>query len=188
MVFVTSIVVGYQVVHLLLYRLQDTDPLRVYYTLACVLIVLSRGAWLHYWWDQLKHWNHHLALEPISIITTAIVLGIAAGAKSTTAQAVRDAYTALRMHLFLKFGNKGEAAKAVKGVEAKPESDARKGMLKEELEAAGAGKDQEVVAHATALLKLLEQHTPGATGGLVGQINAAGGKAVVVHTNYASSS
>jgi hypothetical protein len=81
------------------------------------------------------------------------------------------------------FGKQGEIAKAVEGVEGKPESNGRKETLKEELETAGAGRDQEVVDKAVELLKLVESKSPGVTGGLVGQINAAGGKVLVVGTN-----
>ncbi len=45
------------------------------------------------------------------------------------------------------------------------------------------GRDQEIIDKATVLLQLLERGSPGATGGLVGQINAAGGKVLVVAKN-----
>jgi hypothetical protein len=119
-------------------------------------------------------------MDPLQIITTAVAVGGAAGAKATAEHAVKDAYAALKSLLVKKFGKKGDTAGAIKNVEANPESKARRAVLREELEAAGAGKDQEVVDKATDLLKLVESRSPGATGGLVGQIDAAGGKVVVV--------
>jgi hypothetical protein len=119
-------------------------------------------------------------MDPVHIIITAVAVGAAAGAKSTAEHAVKDAYAALKSLLLKKFGKKGDTAEAVEKVEAHPGSKARQAVLKEELEAAGAAKDQEVVDKATDLLKLAESSSPGATGGLVGQINAAGGKVVVV--------
>lgn len=124
-------------------------------------------------------------MDPHTIIATALSLGATTALKSTAEQAVKDAYSALKSLLVRKFGSKGDTAKAVDGVEAKPDSDARKAVLQEELESAGAGKDQEVVDRATELLKLMESKSPGVTGGLVGQINAAGGKVIVVGgSNY----
>jgi hypothetical protein len=119
-------------------------------------------------------------MDPLQVITAAVASGAAAAAQTTAAEAIKDSYAALKSLVLEKFGKKGDAAEAVKGVETKPTSKPRQEVLREELESAGAGKDQEVVDKATELLKLLESHTPGATGGLVGQINAAGGKVVVI--------
>jgi len=119
-------------------------------------------------------------MDPLTVITAAVSAGATLALKSTAEQAVKDAYGALKSLILSKFGSKGDTAKAVEAVESKPESEGRKTTLQEELEAAGAGKDQEVVDKATELLKLLESKSPGASGGLVGQINAQGGKVLVI--------
>jgi hypothetical protein len=125
-----------------------------------------------------------LKMDPVQIISTALALGAPVALKVAAETAVKDAYAALKSLVLSRFGSKGETARAVSAIEAKPESDARKTVLAEELESVGAGSDQEIVDSATALLSILESQSPGVTGGLVGQINAAGGKVVVVGSNY----
>jgi hypothetical protein len=119
-------------------------------------------------------------MEPVTVIVSALSLGAAAGLQPTVAAAVKDAYAGFKALVLRKFGKTGDAADAIEKVEKKPDSDGRKATLQEELTAAGADRDQEVVDRAAELLKLLESVAPGATGGLVGQINAAGGKVLVV--------
>jgi hypothetical protein len=123
-------------------------------------------------------------MDPITIIVTALALGAAAGLKPTAERAIKDAYGGLKALVLRKYGKQGDTPKAVEAIETKPDSEPRKGVLKEELAAAGADRDQELVDKATELLKLLEDRSPGMTGGLVDQINAAGGKVVVVGINY----
>lgn len=120
-------------------------------------------------------------MDALTIITTALALGAGAGAKAAVEQAVKDTYAALKSLVLGKFGSKGDTAKALESVEAKPDSEARKAVLKEALDEAGAARDQEVADKAAELLMLVEGRSPGATGGLVGQINAAGGTVVVAH-------
>jgi hypothetical protein len=119
-------------------------------------------------------------MDPVTVIVSALSLGAAAGLEPTVATAVKDGYAGLKALVLRKFGTKGDAADALAKVETKPDSAGRKTTLQEELTAAGADRDQEVVDRAAELLKLLESEAPGVTGGLVGQINAAGGKVLVL--------
>lgn len=122
-------------------------------------------------------------MEPLTVIVGALVAGAAAALKSTAEQAVKDAYAGLKRLVLDRCGHKADVAQAVAELESKPDSAGRNATLQEELAAAGVDKDQEVVDRAVALLKQAENQNPGITGGLVGQINAAGGKVVVVGGN-----
>ncbi len=119
-------------------------------------------------------------MDPVTVIVTALSLGAQTALKATVETAVKDAYAGLKSLVLRKLGKQPDAAAAVEAVEKHPESAGRKATLVEELTTAGAHHDQEVVDKATDLLKLLETKSPGATGGLVGQINAAGGKVLVL--------
>jgi hypothetical protein len=97
-------------------------------------------------------------MDPISIIALALVAGAAASAKDVAAQAVKDGYAGLKALIVRKFGSKGDVQNAVEQMEKKPDSEARQGMVKEELQTAGADKDEEVLKLAQALIELLKQH------------------------------
>jgi hypothetical protein len=60
-----------------------------------------------------------------------------------------------------KFGEQSEVAKAVDGVEARPDSAGRKQTLAEEVAAARAERDPEVRQAAQALLEQLQAHPGG---------------------------
>ncbi len=94
-------------------------------------------------------------------ITAAILAGIAAGAASgaadaVTTQAVTGAYHALKQLLAKKFGDHSDVVHAVQDVETKPDSSARKGVLKEEIAATDAARDAELVTAARALLDKID--------------------------------
>jgi hypothetical protein len=98
-------------------------------------------------------------MDPTITIMTAIVAGAAAASKDVAAQAVKDAYAGLKNLITRKFGDKADVESAIQGVEKKPASESRKGVLQEELEEAQAGQANDVVEQAKALLALIEQHT-----------------------------
>jgi hypothetical protein len=95
-------------------------------------------------------------VDPITIIVGALVAGVAAAAKPTAEQAVKDAYAGLKALIQRRFGERGDVAAAVQQVESKPESEPRQAVLKEELAEAGAAEDAEVLAAAKELLVLLQ--------------------------------
>jgi len=104
-------------------------------------------------------------MDPITVIVSAVMAGVAASAKGLGTQAVKDGYAGLKALIVHKFGQKADVGDALEGVEKKPDSEARQAVLKEELETAGAGQDAEVVGQAQTLLDLLKQHgiAPGTT-------------------------
>jgi hypothetical protein len=98
-------------------------------------------------------------------ITTAILTAIAAGALSAATkvgeQVIVDAYTKLKDLLKTKFGVRSKVVKAVKDLEANPKSTARKEVVKEEIAAAKANKDAELLKLAQQLLKAIKAQPGG---------------------------
>ena len=113
-------------------------------------------------------------------ITTAIVAALAAGVLSGTqtvaAQAVQDAYAALKAQIRAKFGDESDLADAVDKLEARPDSAPRKSVLAEEVERAGADKDADLLALAQALLEALPPQGDTYTATLTGDGAIAQGK------------
>lgn len=96
-------------------------------------------------------------MEPLSLIATALIAGAASAAKGVAGQAVKDGYAGFKALLVRKFGNKADLEDALNGVEKRPESEARQGVLKEELATARADQDAELVQQAQVFLDLLRQ-------------------------------
>ena len=90
-------------------------------------------------------------------ITTAIVAAIAAVGSS----AIKDSYSALKALLKKKFGEKSDLIEAINKLETKPQSEARKATVQEEIEAAQANDDLEIVQLAQSLLQKLKEHPEG---------------------------
>jgi hypothetical protein len=96
-------------------------------------------------------------MDPITLITTALVAGAVAASKDVAAQAVKDAYAGLKALIVRKFGAQSDAEDAMEAVEKRPDSEARQAMLAEELAIAKAAEDAEVLKQAQALLDLLQK-------------------------------
>ena len=91
-------------------------------------------------------------MDPLTVIITAAAMGAAAAAKDVAGSAVKAAYTGLKRLITDAYGHKGDVSTALAQLEAKPDSEGRKGTLKEELQAAGAGRDKKLLQAARALL------------------------------------
>jgi len=90
-------------------------------------------------------------------ITMAIVGALA----DLSATVVKDAYEALKAALAEKCGVDSEVDKAVKKLEEKPGSPARKGVLQEEIKSAGVDQDKHLMDLAGALLEAIEHQQQG---------------------------
>jgi hypothetical protein len=115
-------------------------------------------------------------MDPIS---TAILAALSAGAVSGLTEAgktaITDAYTKLKALLTKKFGGESDVLHAVDQVEAKHDSAGRAATLQEEIVAAKAEQDPDILHAAQALLHILQaspeggQHLQTATGNYIAQ-------------------
>ena len=98
-------------------------------------------------------------------ITTAIVATLTSGfggdATAVERKAKIDAYEALIAVLEKKFGLQSEIVNALEGLEAKPNSTGRKEVLKEELAAAKADRDPDILQAAEVLLAQIRAQPDG---------------------------
>jgi hypothetical protein len=94
-------------------------------------------------------------MDPITAIVTALALGAAGALKDVAAQSVKDAYAGLKALIQRKY-----AQVPLAQLEAKPDSKARRDVVEEDLTAAGAAPDQELLQHAKAVLDAVQQQAP----------------------------
>lgn len=95
-------------------------------------------------------------MDPITLAITA-----ALGRLGQTV--IADAYAALKAALQNKYGIDSDLSQAVEKLEQRPDSEARRGMLKEEVEIAKAGQDPDLLKAAEALLAKLKDLPGGQT-------------------------
>ena len=95
-------------------------------------------------------------MDPLSIITTALVTGAAAAATDTASQVIKDAYNHFKALLVRKFGAGVSAAADV--AEKLPGSDTAKTTTQAILSGTNAEQDTEVLDLAKTLIAALEKH------------------------------
>lgn len=110
-------------------------------------------------------------MDPISAaIVAALAAGAASGATDVAKSALVDGYNGIKDFIKKKWGGDSDVSKAVEQLQAKPDSDARKGMLVEEVKASKVADDPELTTMAQSLLSLIksmpdgEKHIQSATG------------------------
>lgn len=94
-------------------------------------------------------------MEPI--ITTAIISGIASIGKVV----IKGGYTALKNHLIEKLGAESDLIDAVERYEKKPDSEARKAAIQEEVELSGVENHPDMVKLARDLIEQIKQQPGG---------------------------
>jgi hypothetical protein len=110
-------------------------------------------------------------MDPVSIILAALVAGASIGLKDSAANAVKDGYQGLKMLILRRFKDDSDAQAQVEAVEQAPGADHT--VLRERLQSAGAGADEELVRAARELLERVDPD--GARAGKY-QVTVTGGK------------
>lgn len=101
-------------------------------------------------------------MDPVTaVVVSAIAAGAVAGVADTATQAVKDAYAGLRNLVSRKYRDVDMSA-----VERRPESEAKRESLAEDLEDAGAAGDAELARAAVAVLEAVHHHDPQAVIGV----------------------
>ena len=119
-------------------------------------------------------------MDPLTVIVSAMTAGVTVALKDVAGQTVKDAYAGLKRLILDNYGDKEDVDQAVDNLEAKPESESRQGMLKEELAASGAAQDEKLLQAAHALLR--EADPEGTKAGhytIIGDGNVIGSRNIV---------
>jgi hypothetical protein len=149
------------------------------YAVQCNFLYRVGGGYrfVHALWQQYFAIGEQL-MDPLTVLVSALALAGTA-LQPIKDQVVKDGYEGLKALLVKKFGPASpKLERTLKDHEEDPKT--YKAPMEKVLEEVGAGEDQEVLDAATALLKRAEDAQPGATGGVVGQINAQGGRVLVI--------
>jgi len=126
--------------------------------------------------------------------TAAIIAALTAGALSgitdTSRKMIADAYAGLKSLLIKKFGGQSAVVQSVTSLEAKPESPNRQGVLQEEVHAAKADQDPDLLQTAYMLLEQIkaqsggEQHIQNAIGSYIAQADHGSTATATVNVNH----
>jgi gamma-glutamylcysteine synthetase len=96
-------------------------------------------------------------VEAVTVVVSALAAGAAGGLRESAVAAVKDAYAALRSFIAARYAGVDLAP-----VERTPASAADQESLAEDLAAAGAAEDAELLAAARVLLAAIRAHEPAA--------------------------
>jgi hypothetical protein len=94
-------------------------------------------------------------MDPISLIVTALAVGAASGFKESASAAVMDAYEGLKGLVRKHFAGRRDGGLVLARYAEAPK--AWQGPLAAELAAVGADQDQDLVAAAQAVMKLVDE-------------------------------
>jgi len=103
-------------------------------------------------------------MDPITAsITAALAASLTEGVAKIGEKAIVDGYEALKALLKEKFGKANGISKAVEELEKKPDSAARRAVLQEEVQTAGADQDPDLLQAAESLLAKIKEQPGGKT-------------------------
>ncbi len=94
-------------------------------------------------------------------ITLAILAAAPALASDLVTSVVKDAYAGVKEIIRCKWGEKSALDEAIAAVEQKPDSKGKAAVLEEEVAAAGAGQDTDLMAAVQKLVEALKQEGVG---------------------------
>jgi hypothetical protein len=97
-------------------------------------------------------------MDPLSAaIIAAVAAGLVKGAGEVSQKVLVDGYERLKALLGRRFGDRSEVVQAVQGLEARPDSPARRNLVVEEVQLSGAGNDEELLTVARDLLARIQE-------------------------------
>jgi hypothetical protein len=94
-------------------------------------------------------------------VTLAILAGLSAVTHSVADNAITESYEELKDVIKKKFGDKSELVKSIIQLENKPESNARRQLVQEEVGDSRADRDPEILQAAQSLLEHLRSDEDG---------------------------
>jgi hypothetical protein len=97
-------------------------------------------------------------MDPLSAaIIAAVAAGLVKGAGEVSQKVLVDGYERLKALLGRRFGDRSEVVQAVQGLEARPDSPARRNLVVEEVQLSGASNDEELLTVARDLLARIQE-------------------------------